>query len=42
MVVEIEGLEFQIQSDSDKAAKGVDALADSFENWKLSTAQRTS
>ena len=34
MAVEIEGLEFQIQSDSDKAAKGVDALADSFEKLK--------
>ena len=36
MAVEIEGLEFQIQSDSDKAAKGVDALADSFEKLKKS------
>lgn len=36
MAVEIEGLEFQIQSDSDKAAKGVDALADSFEELKKS------
>ena len=30
MAVEIEGLEFQIQSDSDKAAKGVYAFGDSF------------
>ena len=36
MAVKIEGLEFQIQSDSDKAAKGVDALADSFEKLKKS------
>lgn len=36
MAVEIEGLEFQIQSDSGKAAKGVDALADSFEKLKKS------
>ncbi len=39
MSVAIEGLEFQIESDSDKAAKGIDALVESFEKLKIRSHQ---
>ena len=37
MAVEIEGLEFQIEAKSENAAKGVDALINSFNKLKAAT-----
>ena len=37
MAVEIEGLEFQIEAKSENAAKGVDALINSFNKLKAVT-----